>query len=367
MPDPAASAPPVSAPAPCKHCRVKRALLALLLVAGAATAAWWLAVDRTALPASPRAPVPVPAALDAALRCDPAEPLSVEVAPAVDVEGRPVLAGKMRVRRSGQASAHEVGVWFYRAEGVPEGAKAPALVVSPILGGDHDIERIIARDLTAHGMHALIVDRRLPSEPRIEGFQEALTDMVAARRRAIDWLETRPEVDAARIGAYGVSLGGMNTTILAAVEPRLKASVIVMAGGDFASVLAGSVEGEAVELRKAYGAGPGPLPETPEEEAARAAFVREAQAKITTCPLALAKHVDPRKTILFTTRRDTSVPSPCQERLRLALGEPETWSFPTGHYSAIVYLPLITREARRFLAERFEVHGGVAAIAPRSM
>ena len=43
----------------------------------------------------------------------------------------------------------------------------------------------------------------------------------------IDYLETRPEVDANRIGMMGLSQGGTMTTFTAAVEPRIKAADII--------------------------------------------------------------------------------------------------------------------------------------------
>ena len=42
-----------------------------------------------------------------------------------------------------------------------------------------------------------------------ESFEDAMSGMIATRRRVIDWLETLPEVEKDKIGAYGVSLGGM--------------------------------------------------------------------------------------------------------------------------------------------------------------
>jgi len=48
-------------------------------------------------------------------------------------------------------------------------------------------------------------------------------------RRAIDYLETRPEIDKARIGVIGYSMGGTQTFLLTGVEPRIKAAVAVAA------------------------------------------------------------------------------------------------------------------------------------------
>lgn len=54
-------------------------------------------------------------------------------------------------------------------------------------------------------------------------------------RRCVDYLCSRPEVDASRIGCTGLSGGGWRTNLLAALEPRLRASVSVgwMTTGDY--------------------------------------------------------------------------------------------------------------------------------------
>lgn len=48
-------------------------------------------------------------------------------------------------------------------------------------------------------------------------------------RRAIDYLEKRPEIDSKRIGMLGYSMGGHQTFLLTGVEPRIKAAVSVAA------------------------------------------------------------------------------------------------------------------------------------------
>jgi len=45
--------------------------------------------------------------------------------------------------------------------------------------------------------------------------------------RCVDYLETRPEVDASRIGMMGLSQGGTMTTFTTAAEPRIKAADII--------------------------------------------------------------------------------------------------------------------------------------------
>jgi formylglycine-generating enzyme required for sulfatase activity/dienelactone hydrolase/predicted Ser/Thr protein kinase len=49
-------------------------------------------------------------------------------------------------------------------------------------------------------------------------------------RRSVDYLETRKEIDADRIAYYGLSWGGPMGAVMLAVEPRIKASVLVIVG-----------------------------------------------------------------------------------------------------------------------------------------
>ncbi len=46
-------------------------------------------------------------------------------------------------------------------------------------------------------------------------------------RRAVDYLCSRPEVDASRIGCAGLSIGGLRTAHLIAADPRIKAACVV--------------------------------------------------------------------------------------------------------------------------------------------
>ncbi|RMG17325.1 MAG: hypothetical protein D6731_04335 [Planctomycetota bacterium] len=129
----------------------------------------------------------------------------------------------------------------------------------------------------------------------------------------------------------------------------------VMAGGDLAVVLARSVERECAGLARASGLS------SPEDPKAVAAFEERARCILQSEPFVLAPYVDPRRMLLFTTRHDSSVPSFTQERLLEALDCPERDSLPTGHCSAIVYLPWILSRAREFLCARLGLFSWIDA------
>jgi dienelactone hydrolase len=56
---------------------------------------------------------------------------------------------------------------------------------------------------------------------------EIYVQTVRDYRRAIDYLETRPEIDSKRIGILGYSMGGTQTFLLTGVEPRIKVAVAI--------------------------------------------------------------------------------------------------------------------------------------------
>jgi len=62
-------------------------------------------------------------------------------------------------------------------------------------------------------------------DPHQRGYATAAMKGVWNHMRAIDVLETLPEVDATRIGSIGHSLGGYNTLFLGLFEPRVKVMV----------------------------------------------------------------------------------------------------------------------------------------------
>ncbi|MFH0963789.1 MAG: acetylxylan esterase [Planctomycetota bacterium] len=145
----------------------------------------------------------------------------------------------------------------------PEGARGalPTVLYNHAHGGDYELgkeEFLVGRDalqepayaeeLTRRGYCALCIDtwafgeRRGRTESEI--FKEMLWQgrvmwgmMVYDSLRAIDYLVTRPEVDAARIATLGISMGSTMAWWVAALDTRIKVCVDICCLTDFHALI----------------------------------------------------------------------------------------------------------------------------------
>ncbi len=153
--------------------------------------------------------------------------------------------------------AAEVG---QRVPGVllkPAGAtgRLPVVVLLHGTGGKKEDELPLMRTLVAHGFMAVAIDGRYHGERATPGkngaasYEDALLRAFRAPAephehpfffdsawdvmRLVDWLETRDDADAKRIGLYGVSKGGIEAYLTAAADPRIAAVVPCIAVESF--------------------------------------------------------------------------------------------------------------------------------------
>lgn len=350
-PDELPPAQPPAAPAPPRRWR-RRALVGLGVVLGLALGlqlllCGWAVATSEPLDPGYAGPTPLPAEVLA--RFDyPERGRAPEVFAELDPSSGPGWTSRwvqVPVTTPGDPRPHLVQVIHLRPEGLT--GRAPAVVITPILGGSYGLEQVMGAALARRGLHAAIVLRAesllgdgSDDEARLE---RVTRTAVIDRRRAIDWLEAQPDVDGGAIGALGASQGGITTVGLAAVDSRVRAAVVLLAGGDLGQVLATSDEPRVVRWREAR------LARAGGDADALAARVR---AAVTSDPLALAPHVDARRLLLGLTRLDHDVPYASQLRLCEALGRPERFTLPTGHASAALALPYLVSRATGFLEER---------------
>jgi dienelactone hydrolase len=75
-------------------------------------------------------------------------------------------------------------------------------------------------------------ERRRPITQGPNYYREVVTQRAQDVRRAIDFLESRPDLDHGRIAFYGLSMGADEGAIVGAVESRMRTLVLVAAGLD---------------------------------------------------------------------------------------------------------------------------------------
>ena len=223
-----------------------------------------------------------------------------------------------------------------------EPGRRPAILFNPILGGDYPLERGICRFLAARGFHVALVHRKtlkISPEHPVERLELLLRQGVLRIRQVVDWMEAHPRVDPDRMGSFGISMGGMASLVAAAVEPRLKAHVVALAGGGIPDILVTSQDKLLTRPRAKYLASNQMDVKTLE---------RLLRQHLRSDPLLLASYVDSRRLYCFIALADRTIGTANALRLWRALGKPQVSFMLAGHYTAYLYLPYLKRASLRF-------------------
>jgi len=131
-----------------------------------------------------------------------------------------------------------ISALYVKAEGLKDGGKAPLLVQVNGLDSMKEMKYLVGLPgwLAKRGVSSLIIDQPGTGEAlRLHGMT-ARYDTEHWASRVVDWLETRADVDASRIGCEGVSLGGYYCPRAVAFEPRFACGVVWGANHDWREV-----------------------------------------------------------------------------------------------------------------------------------
>ncbi|HEX8552239.1 MAG TPA: alpha/beta fold hydrolase [Abditibacteriaceae bacterium] len=217
-----------------------------------------------------------------------------------------------------------VPAYYVAPQGATTAQKLPAIVL--LHGKDGRIEDVVplALVLAARGYASILPEvvghgeRRNgvplfnPDAPTMRaGFIESVQDI----RRAVDVLQSRPEIDGKRIGLLGISMGAIMGTLTSAVEERIQTAVLIVGGGDWATIGKQSNERFARDQRKI-----GALTEE------QITLLNDID------PKNFAAHISPRPVLMLNGRRDSIIPAASATILFEAAREPkkQIW-FETGH------------------------------------
>lgn len=135
------------------------------------------------------------------------------------------------------------------------------------LGGKPDLQ--YALELSQRGFATLSPDypsfgeyeHNFREAPFVSGTMQAITE----NRRAIDLLQSLPEVDGSKIGCIGHSLGGHNAIFTATFEPRIRAVVSSCGFTRFHRYMKGNLAGWTSDrymprIQSEYGSDPNQMP-----------------------------------------------------------------------------------------------------------
>ncbi len=196
-----------------------------------------------------------------------------------------------------------------------EGKKLPAIIVMHGLGQEKMGLSMLFGNFTKAGYCLIAIDAQYHGErvskPAIELFganayatRNMMIQTVVDLRRAVDYLETRPEVDPKRIGYIGFSMGGMLGTITSAVEPRIHAPILALAGGDFKLMFS--------------------LSKLPSATRAKTVADLDTTTAIRVMnpvdPINYVARISPRPVLFINGDADSIVPVPCAKKLQDAAG-----------------------------------------------
>lgn len=230
---------------------------------------------------------------------------------------------------------------YYDVEG---DARTPVVMLLPIFNGQLAIPRFFARYFANQGLAAVVVTRGRDPLEALTAPVETVRGNLRDYSRVLDWIERQPELDPARIGMFGVSLGAMDAVMLTALDGRISALVIAMAGGDWSYLLANTnyrrVSRMVDDLAESQGT-------------SREALGAKLDAALELDPLALAPYIDAERVLMILTRTDAIIPFESQQRLWTSMGSPEALYLATGHRTSIVFFPKLRNAAFEFFARRF--------------
>ena len=265
-----------------------------------------------------------------------------------------VFEGSINAGPNGSGDDAQITFEFYEPSG---DSPSPVVLLMPILNGQKHLMRPFATKFARNGYAAVIIDtvQRRTLLDDLGDPEPAIRLSIQRHRRVIDWVETRPDLDASRLAVFGASLGGFNALYLAAMDPRVSVATTALVGGSLPYVLVNSDERRIVEATDAVKS---QLSMDDDQ------LMDYLTAEIETDVLTVAPHMNADRVLMVLTKYDKTVPYDSQLRLRDAMGDPEAITLPTSHNMAAAYLFYLRSRVLKFFDRKLseESERGTAII-----
>ena len=227
---------------------------------------------------------------------------------------------------------------YYVPSDLKDGEKRPVIIVSPILGGNEVVD-LFAKYYAERGFISVLVHRKKPNWEKGNEFQDIenhLRISVIRLRQVVDWLEKQPQVDAKRIGTFGISYGSIMHVNFVAIEKRVKFNVMCLGGAPIGDVLVDSNDKGIRERVKGMKISSGMNGDQIKEELRKV---------IKTAPEDLSKYINSDDVVFYVASFDMVVKTKHGFYLWNRLGKPKLKMTPLGHYTSVLLLPILQKQS----------------------
>ncbi|MEM2248937.1 MAG: alpha/beta fold hydrolase [Candidatus Bathyarchaeia archaeon] len=234
--------------------------------------------------------------------------------------------------------------------------KVPCVIFLHGYGGSKDDIRRVADVVAREGYALMAIDAKYHGERREIGKElfspdinisvNGIIQTVIDLRRAVDYLETKPEIDIERVGYVGGSMGGILGAIFIGVEPRIKAAALIVAGGNMSLMIRES---------KHY-----TMPKIREYIRRENVSYEELQRVLDPIdPINFIGYFSPRPIVFHLGKYDEDVPAESGRQLYERAGEPkQVYWYDTGHNVPLdlVLARILDFMDRNLLGKTFTYH-----------
>lgn len=230
---------------------------------------------------------------------------------------------------------------------------APVVLILHYWGArDIKVERSLAGRLAERGIASVVMtlpyhltrapmgtrSGQLAIQPDPEKLKATMIQATQDVKRAVDFIQSRKELDGSRIGIVGTSLGALVTALAYGVEPRLTHAAFVLGGADLAEIMWSSslvVDARDSLRRQGY------------------TFER-LRAELTPVePLTYLHSRRDSSAFVVSGKYDTIIPASTTQALIAAFQSPKTLSLDTGHYGGIFVQSRVLKEVANYFGAEF--------------
>lgn len=208
------------------------------------------------------------------------------------------------------------------------GEKAPCVILMHGLGSRKEDLIPLWFPLLAQGYAVFSIDAPYHGErePKDKNFRQVFRYPVRTRemfihtvidlRRGVDYLIQRPDIDPTRIGYVGFSMGAITGAVFAGIDTRIKAPVLVVGGGNWASIAKGSEVNHEPPVLK--------------NDPTHLAELASTLAPVD--PILWIGQISPRSVLMINGNSDRVIPKEAAKALHAAAKEPkEVLWYKGGH------------------------------------